>query len=144
MSWNNILAGSKNTTNNSHSLKMAARSITRPLAQPCSSTISSNLSLTQTSCLRRPQSSTFSTSQCHSYPRDRNPNRGVSALRGTGLRQPVSVSKFPLPEPQLDRTKKTPQAVDPNHGLWGFFGAEKKALSTPEEEYAHGTFRKNA
>jgi len=52
------------------------------------------------------------------------------------------MSKYPLPEPQLDRTKKTPQAVDPNHGLWGFFGPEKKALATPEEEYAHGMLAK--
>lgn len=87
---------------------------------------------------RRIQQSAFSTSQTRHYPRDRNPNRGVSAVRRTGLRQPLSVSKEPLPEPVLDRSKRTPVDVDPNHGLWGFFGAEKKALQTPEEDFAHG------
>ncbi|MCJ1341351.1 54S ribosomal protein L4 mitochondrial [Bachmanniomyces sp. S44760] len=69
--------------------------------------------------------------------RDRNKNRGVSALRRTGLKKPLSMSKEPLPQPVLDPAKRSKIQVDPNHGLWGFF-KDKKALSTPEEDYAHG------
>ena len=72
--------------------------------------------------------------------RDRNKNRGVSALRRTGLKKPLSMSKEPLPQPVLDPAKRSKIQVDPNHGLWGFF-KDKKALSTPEEDYAHGNER---
>ena len=125
---------------------MAARSLSRPFTfSQCPSRFQTiEVSPLTTSrpiyLLRRTQTCTFSISRCQSYPRDRNPNRGVSALRGTGLRQPVSMSKYPLPEPQLERTKKTPETTDADHGLWGFFGPEKKALATPEEDYAHGMF----
>lgn len=82
----------------------------------------------------------FSTSTSRLYPRDRNPNRGVSALRRTGLRQPVSVSKEPLPQPVLDPTKRSKPVIDANHGLWGFFNDDKAALNTPEQDDAHGLF----
>ena len=74
------------------------------------------------------------------WVRDRSKNRGVSAIH----RQPkkdiqISVSKFPLPEPVLDASKRTAVKVDPDHGLWGFF-RDKIALPTPEEDYKHGLF----
>jgi len=84
-----------------------------------------------------PQAHTFSTSPTL-HPRDQNRNRGVSALRRTGLRQPLSVSKEPLPVPQLDSSKRSKPIVDENHGLWGFFNKKKACLPTPEEDYAHG------
>ncbi|KAL8741915.1 MAG: hypothetical protein Q9190_005539 [Brigantiaea leucoxantha] len=65
--------------------------------------------------------------------RDNNMDRGVSALRRTGLRYPVEMSKVPLPQPVLDPKKRSEISVDENHGLWGFFRADKKLLSTPEE-----------
>lgn len=86
-------------------------------------------------------SAKFSTSASKSYPRDRNPNRGVSALRRTGLRQPVSISKEPLPQPVLDPSKRSKVAVDETHGLWGFFNSDKAALATPEQEASHGTWQ---
>lgn len=70
--------------------------------------------------------------------RDPNPNRGVSALRRTGLRHRVSMSKFPLPKPVLDPEKRSKPTVDENHGLWGFFNEQKTTLSTPEEDASHG------
>ncbi|KAL8996646.1 MAG: hypothetical protein Q9188_006523 [Gyalolechia gomerana] len=70
--------------------------------------------------------------------RDNNPNRGVSALRRTGLKNKVEMSKYPLPQPVTDPTKRSKVAVDDNHGLWGFFRGEKQALSTPEETNAFG------
>lgn len=85
-----------------------------------------------------PQTVLFSTTPTPSYPRDYNRNRGVSALRRTGPRQPLSVSKEPLPQPVLDPKKRDAVKVDENHGLWGFFNSEKKVLSTPEEDHAHG------
>jgi len=65
--------------------------------------------------------------------RDGNPNRGVSALRRTGLRYPVSMSKEPLPEPVLDPKKRSKIVVDENHGLWGFFNKDRKPYSTSVE-----------
>ncbi|KAI9821222.1 MAG: 54S ribosomal protein L4 mitochondrial [Pycnora praestabilis] len=85
-----------------------------------------------------PQGSPFSTSQSPCFPRDHNRNRGVSPVRRTGPRQPLSVSKEPLPQPVLDPKKRSKVAVDANHGLWQFFNKEKKPLSTPEEDHEHG------
>lgn len=70
--------------------------------------------------------------------RDGNPERGVSALRRTGLRHPVGMSKEPLPQPLLNPKKRSKVTVDEKHGLWGFFNKDKKSLSTPEEDHAHG------
>ncbi|KAL6717258.1 54S ribosomal protein L4 mitochondrial [Lecanora helva] len=48
------------------------------------------------------------------------------------------MSSEALPKPVLDPKKRTKIEGDPNHGLWGFFNSEKKALTTPEQEQAHG------
>lgn len=79
----------------------------------------------------------FSTSppQCGKSRRDGNRNRGVSALRRTGLRHRVGMSLYPLPKPVLHKSKPH---VDENHGLWGFFNKDRTALSTPEQDNAHG------
>ena len=69
--------------------------------------------------------------------RDSNPDRGVSALRRTGLRHPVSMSKVALPQPVLDPSRRKIE-VDKDHGLWGFFNAQRTLLSTPEEDSGHG------
>ncbi len=71
--------------------------------------------------------------------RDGNPNRGVSALRRTGLRYPVSMSKEPLPEPVLDPKKRSKIAVDENHGLWDFFNKDRKPYGTSREYSKYGT-----
>ena len=126
-------------TDNQYQKQMAARITSMRLAFPTAVfDVATPCTARVHLASRRIQQSAFSTSQARHYPRDRNPNRGISAVRRTGLRQPLSVSKEPLPEPVLDRSKRTPVDVDPNHGLWGFFGAEKKALQTPEEDFAHG------
>lgn len=87
----------------------------------------------------------FSTSAANQYPRkafqkkkDSNPERGVSALRRTGLRHSVAMAKEPLPQPVLDPSKRSRVQVDKDHGLWGFFNKGKTVLSTPEEDQAHG------
>jgi len=88
---------------------------------------------------RKVPHSLFSTSaSLRARTRDRNKNRGVSALRRTGLRNPVSMSKEPLPQPVLDPARRSKVKVDDNHGLWGFFNPEKTALATPVMEAAHG------
>lgn len=69
--------------------------------------------------------------------RDSNPDRGVSALRRTGLRHPVSMSKEPLPQPVLDLKKRKIEVAE-NHGLWGFFNRQKMALPIPKQDDAHG------
>ena len=83
--------------------------------------------------------SQFSTSASRCLrTRDNNKNRGVSALRRTGLKYPVSMSAEPLPQPVLDPKKRSKIKVDENHGLYGFFNKGRTALSTPEEDYAFG------
>ncbi len=91
------------------------------------------------------QLSAFSTSTAHNARhkpyrkrRDGNLHRGESALRRTGLRFPVSMSSQPLPKPVLDPKRRSKVQADPDHGLWGFFNGDRKALSLPKEDEAHG------
>ena len=84
------------------------------------------------------QSSPFSSTTSSLYPRDNNRQRGVSTQRHTGLRQPVSISKAPLPKPVLDPKRRSKVEVDKDHGLWEFFHGRDKPMNTPEEDYAHG------
>ncbi len=84
------------------------------------------------------QRAPFSSQPCRGYPRDRNRNRGVSAIHRTGPRHRLSVWNDPLPRPVLEPSRRSKYPVDPNHGLWHFFNDKRTALSTPEEEHAHG------
>ncbi|CAG8976742.1 hypothetical protein HYALB_00010466 [Hymenoscyphus albidus] len=84
------------------------------------------------------QSSPFSSTSTSLYPRDMNRQRGVSTRRRTGLRQPLSVSKTPLPKPVLDPAKRPEVDVDVHHGLWDFFYNKKKPFATPLELTQHG------
>jgi len=67
--------------------------------------------------------------------RDNNRFRGVSPLRRTGLREPVSVSWDPLPRPAPFQPEIE---VDPKHGLYGFFRGRDKLMNTPQEDTEHG------
>lgn len=70
-----------------------------------------------------------------SKTRDNNRFRGMSPLRRSGLREPVSVSDEPLPRP----AGSTPKVkVDPNHGLYAFFEGPDKLVRTPAEDREHG------
>nr|POE87750.1 54s ribosomal protein l4, mitochondrial [Quercus suber] len=90
------------------------------------------------------QTSAFSTSTPLSARKDGNPNRGVSALRRTGLnkKQRLSITdKFlarGLPKPVLDPAKRSQVEVDPDHGLWDFFPEDGSAFDTPAEMASHG------
>ncbi|KAL9079672.1 MAG: hypothetical protein Q9157_001448 [Trypethelium eluteriae] len=72
--------------------------------------------------------------------RDKSRNRGVSAIHATGLRrrQTLHVKKEDLPTPVLDRTKHSKIQIDPDHGLWQFFNDKRSALTSPDEDHAHG------
>ncbi|KAI4751777.1 MRP-L47-domain-containing protein, partial [Aureobasidium sp. EXF-8845] len=72
--------------------------------------------------------------------RDGNPNRGVSALRRTGLRrrQTLSVKPEDLPKPVIDSKQRSQVDVDPNHGLWGFFNRDQFPFATPDYDNSHG------
>ena len=86
------------------------------------------------------QTSNFSTTPVaagRSRGRDRNPNRGVSAIHRTGPRFKLSISDRPLPTP-VPRKDMEKRATNPNHGLWGFFPSSRQALSTPEDDSAFG------
>lgn len=84
------------------------------------------------------QSSPFSSTTKPLYPRDNNRERGVSTQRRTGPRQPLSVSKTPLPKPVLDASARSQVPVDEDHGLWDFFHSKDKPMNTPEEDSEHG------
>jgi large subunit ribosomal protein L47 len=84
--------------------------------------------------------SSFSTTSSVSARRDGNPNRGVSALRRTGLRrrQTLSVKPEDLPKPVIDSKQRSQVDVDPNHGLWGFFNRDQFPFATPDYDSSHG------
>jgi large subunit ribosomal protein L47 len=84
--------------------------------------------------------SSFSTTSSASARRDGNPNRGVSALRRTGLRrrQTLSVKPEDLPKPVIDSKQRSQVDVDPNHGLWGFFNRDQFPFATPDYDNSHG------
>ncbi|WEW59716.1 54S ribosomal protein L4 mitochondrial [Emydomyces testavorans] len=125
---------------------MASKSITSFLFQECGSSLVELPPAFLAPALYSPnvapkyQRSQFSTSSslaARYRSRDRSRFRGVSAIHRTGPRKPLPVSKLPLPKPASpEHQEKRP--VNPDHGLWGFFGPNKQAIPTPEEEYAHG------
>ncbi|MCJ1478221.1 54S ribosomal protein L4 mitochondrial [Lambiella insularis] len=48
------------------------------------------------------------------------------------------MSKEPLPTPVTDPARRSKVKVDEKHGLWSFFNKEKRFLTPPEAEAAHG------
>lgn len=85
------------------------------------------------------QSSKFSTSPVSS--KDKSRWRGVSAIHRTGPKRKLIVDKYPLPKP-VPIKAQVEREVNPNHGLWGFFGPNRQAVPTPEEDYAFGMHRR--
>jgi len=86
------------------------------------------------------QIANFSSTPSNEARRDRNRNRGVSALRRTGPRksQTLSVDLANLPKPVLDPSARSEVEVDPEHGLWDFFNPERTSVATLEYQNAHG------
>ncbi|KAF7508809.1 hypothetical protein GJ744_008686 [Endocarpon pusillum] len=70
--------------------------------------------------------------------REKNKSRGVSAIRRTGPRVPLSMSKYPLPEPVWDPPSRKEFKTRDDHGLWGFFNEKRTAMTAPEDLDAHG------
>lgn len=65
-------------------------------------------------------------------------------MKRTGLNIPLwrmsigqEVMEGGLPVP-VDKDKRSKLAVDPNHGLWGFFNRDKELLTPMEKEVSHG------
>lgn len=106
----------------------------RPLAPAsAAATVYTSLSSRQQTCL-------FSTTAALSKRRrnrDHNRNRGLSAVRGTGTREVLSVDNEPLPRP-VARDEFPEIDTDADHGLWDFFYSKDKPLNTPAEDAAHG------
>ncbi|KAK2613746.1 hypothetical protein N8I77_000636 [Diaporthe amygdali] len=69
--------------------------------------------------------------------RDHNRQRGLSAMRGTGTREVLSVDNEPLPRP-VNPEEFPVVETDADHGLWDFFYTKDKPLNTPEEDASHG------
>jgi large subunit ribosomal protein L47 len=99
--------------------------------------------------LRFPQSNC--PSQTHNHPfsttpnpqvrlrnREKNKFRGVSAIRRTGPRVPLSISKYPLPEPVLNPQARKEFKTREDHGLYGFFNEQRAAMTSPEDLTEHG------
>ncbi len=70
--------------------------------------------------------------------REKNKSRGVSAIRRTGPRVPLSMSKYPLPEPVWDPASRKEFKTRDDHGLWGFFNEQRMPMTAPEDLDAHG------
>lgn len=93
-------------------------------------------------CTRNaPPHACFSTSPARAK-RDNNRNRGVSAVRATGVRprQTLSVKQKDFANQQLPKPVKIETQVTgtADHGLWGFF-KKRQLLQTPLTESRHGT-----
>jgi len=86
----------------------------------------------------RPFTSTPSAQSYRKRSREKNKKRGVSAIRGTGPRVPLSISKYPLPRPVRDSERRKEFQTNPDHGLWGFFDKTRSSMLSPEDEAAHG------
>lgn len=71
---------------------------------------------------------------------EKNKQRGVSAIRRTGPRTTQGLWMHPLPVPVArdHRGTDAQYAGSDNHGLWGFFNAEKKPMLPPDVESSHG------
>ncbi|KAK5118452.1 hypothetical protein LTR62_002966 [Meristemomyces frigidus] len=94
-----------------------------------------------------PQSAPFSATTAPQARKDGNRNRGVSALRHTGIgkKQYLRVKPSDLPEPVLDPLKRTRVEVDENHPLWDFFyptrdpdHLKRELIQSPDSINAHG------
>ncbi|EXJ90605.1 hypothetical protein A1O1_03708 [Capronia coronata CBS 617.96] len=72
--------------------------------------------------------------------RDKNKQRGVSAIRRTGPRSTRGLWQYPLPVPVArdHRTTAAEYAGSEDHGLWGFFNQKRQAMMPPDEESSHG------
>ncbi|MCJ1331392.1 54S ribosomal protein L4 mitochondrial [Thelotrema lepadinum] len=90
----------------------------------------------QRQCLRC-QAASFSTTPPRPH-KSGNKKRGVSALRRTGPRIPLSVSSEPLPQPVLDPARRSKIQVNEKHGLWDFFDKDKNPFEKPEVVAGHG------
>jgi large subunit ribosomal protein L47 len=73
--------------------------------------------------------------------KDNNSNRGLSAVKATGVRprQTLSVKQKDYENQKLPRPVEVKDQVTgtPDHGLWGFF-KDKKLLQPPIEEASYG------
>ncbi|KAG6229080.1 hypothetical protein E4U34_003364 [Claviceps purpurea] len=121
---------------------MASATALRP-PTGCLSRIGSQIA--SSALLRTPPRASFSTTAqlCQrkiknqrKIKKERNKNRGVSSLYGSGPRTSLSMSDIPLPQPRDLHDFKIP--VDETHGLWGFFPEPGKLLWTPDETSQHG------
>ena len=99
------------------------------------------LTTTTTAAATTIATTNFSTSAPAQFPgritRDRNRNRGVSAVHRQPHKGSVSVGKYPLPQPVLDPKERTPVETDEDHGLWAFF-ENKTPLPTPDDDHKCG------
>lgn len=85
------------------------------------------------------QTTPFSSTSSTLYPRDMNRERGVSTVRRTGPRKPLSMARLQsLPKPILDPSQRSKPVTDDDHGLWEFFHSKEKPINTPEEDDEHG------
>lgn len=86
------------------------------------------------------QTSAFSTTAPNAARKDGNPTRGASAIyrRQPHGRSRLSVKLSNLPKPVLDPARRSKVEVDEDHGLWGFFNADRSSLMNPDDYHAHG------
>ncbi|KAL1887366.1 54S ribosomal protein L4 mitochondrial [Ceratocystis pirilliformis] len=114
---------------------LVARMQVRPKTVNTTTTVATTTTIPGHPTVQLKQGFATSARQAKNVTRDNNRLRGVSLLRRSGLREPVSVSKEPLPKPS---DYKPVVEHDPNHGLWGFFPAPGTLMRSPAEDAEHG------
>ena len=114
---------------------IALTRVTKPLL---SQAVPNSSGAATTICFRCQTAFFSTTSSLYKRTRDRNRNRGVSALRRTGPRYPLPIASVPLPVPVLDPARRSKVEVNENHGLWDFFDKDKMPFEKPEDVASHG------
>jgi hypothetical protein len=126
-------------THFAHTRGMAARSCPRNIDIPLF--LAPAFADARASQLSRRQFVT-SSARCQQHntrSKEKNKKRGVSAIRSTGPRVALNVNRYPLPTPADNAAEARKQfKTNENHGLWGFFTVDKRAMLSPEEESAFG------
>lgn len=120
---------------------MPTSRILRPCLRSTTAEAAWSLWASLAQCTHKPSVARFSTSPAL-CKKDNNKIRGLSAVRGTGLRprQTLSVKQKDFENQQLPTPVEIATTVKgtQDHGLWDFF-KDQKLLQTPVEIQQHGT-----
>jgi large subunit ribosomal protein L47 len=70
--------------------------------------------------------------------RQNHRKRGTDGKRKALIKYPRRITNNFLPKPVANPDRETGFYLNPNHGLWGFFDEDRKAIRPPDQDAAHG------